>query len=116
MLEEELSRAEGPPQVLLFGCRTTEDIMFGLEWRSRMIERPRFRFVPTLSRGGPGWSGLRGYVQTHVGALLTDQSLGDLGTAHVYVCGLSRMIVEVRRVLKEDLGVDRRRVHSERYD
>ena len=37
-------------------------------------------------------------------------------TTHVYVCGLTKMITEVRRTLKEDLGVDRRRVHSERYD
>jgi ferredoxin-NADP reductase len=111
MLDEELARVEGPPQVLLFGCRTQEDILFATAWQKRMKEQPRFRFVPTLSRGGPEWTGLRGYVQTHVGELLA-----SLGPAHVYVCGLTRMITEVRRVLKEELRVDRKRVHSERYD
>ncbi len=111
MLEEELDREDGPPQILLFGCRTTEDILFAAEWRARMIAQPRFQFVTTLSRGEPEWCGLRGYVQTHLGDLL-----GTLPTPHVYVCGLTRMITEVRRVLKADLGVDRRHVHSERYD
>jgi CDP-4-dehydro-6-deoxyglucose reductase, E3 len=111
MLEEELVREDGPPQLLLFGCRTTEDILFAYEWRTRMVERPRFRFVTTLSRGEPEWAGLRGYVQTHVPELLA-----TLPTPHIYVCGLTRMITEVRRVLKEDLHIDRRRVHSERYD
>ena len=98
-------------QVLLFGCRTARDILFADEWRARMASRPRFRFVVTLSRGEEDWPGLRGYVQAHVGALLA-----TLPAPHLYICGLSRMITEVRRVLKEDLGVDRRRVHSERYD
>jgi CDP-4-dehydro-6-deoxyglucose reductase len=111
MLEEELAREEGPLQLLLFGCRTAEDILFRDDWQARMAARSRFRFVPTLSRGAPDWAGLRGYVQTHVGAILP-----SLGAAHVYVCGLTRMITEVRHVLKEELHVDRRRVHSERYD
>ena len=38
------------------------------------------------------------------------------GDCDVYVCGLSPMIKEVRRVLKEDLGFTRDRIHTERYD
>jgi NADPH-dependent ferric siderophore reductase len=34
----------------------------------------------------------------------------------VYVCGLTRMVQEVRRVLKADLGYDRKQIRSERYD
>ena len=111
MIEEELSREKGPEQVLLFGCRTRDDILFAEEWREQALETPRFRFMPTLSRPEPGWTGLTGYVQTHLPSLVP-----SIEGAHGYVCGLTKMITEVRRVLKEDLKLDRRRVHSERYD
>jgi ferredoxin-NADP reductase len=35
--------------------------------------------------------------------------------SHLYICGLSRMVSEVRRTAKE-LGFDRKHIHSERYD
>jgi NADPH-dependent ferric siderophore reductase len=35
---------------------------------------------------------------------------------HAYVCGLDRMVSSVRAHLRNDLGLDRKRVHSERYD
>lgn len=99
--------------VLLFGCRTPADLMFEAEWTARAAASGgAFRFEPTLSRAEAGWAGRRGYVQTHLGALLAAMP----PTTHVYVCGLTKMIDEVRRALKQDLGVDRRRVHSERYD
>jgi ferredoxin-NADP reductase len=97
--------------VLLFGCRTEADLMFADEWRARAASAP-FRFEPTLSRGSASWTGRRGYVQTHLRELLPTLP----STTHVYVCGLTKMITEVRRTLKDELGVDRRRVHSERYD
>jgi ferredoxin-NADP reductase len=100
------------PCTLLFGCRTEADVMFEQEWRDRAATDPSFRFEPTLSRASSTWTGRRGYVQTHLRELLP--TLPD--TTHVYICGLTKMITEVRRVLKEELGVDRRRVHSERYD
>ncbi|MFO0685435.1 MAG: FAD-binding oxidoreductase [Sandaracinus sp.] len=100
------------PATLLFGCRTPLDVMFEDEWRARAARDATFRFEATLSRADERWGGRRGYVQTHLRELLG--AMPD--TTHVYVCGLTKMITEVRRVLKEELGVDRRRVHSERYD
>ena len=109
-----LEAMPAPPSqaVLLFGCRTTDDLMFESEWRERALFHASFRFEPTLSRATDAWHGRRGYVQTHLGALLPAMPDGT----HVYICGLTKMITEVRRTLKEELGVDRRRVHSERYD
>ncbi len=97
--------------VLLFGCRAEADLMFEAQWRER-ARGPGFRFEPTLSRASAGWRGRRGYVQAHLGAILPTMP----ASTHVYVCGLTKMISEVRRTLREELGVDRRRVHSERYD
>jgi NAD(P)H-flavin reductase len=111
MLEEELSRSDGPPQLLLFGARTEEDIL----WRDE-IERwaracPRFRYEVTLSRGSERWPGRRGWVQHHLAELVP-----PLLPAHIYVCGLEKMVSDVRRVLRNELRIDRRFVHSERYD
>lgn len=113
MLEEELRlRGDaGPPQLLLFGCRTEDDLLWRDELEEWSARHPRFRLTATLSRCGEGWSGRRGWVQHHLAELVPPRL-----PAHVYVCGLSKMVGEVRRVLKQELGVDRRLVHSERYD
>lgn len=111
MVHEELRRDEITAQVLVFGCRTEDDLLYRAELEALELAHARFRYLPTLSRGSDAWSGRRGYVQTHLPALCR-----ELGDAHVYVCGLSKMIDDVRAVLKTDLGVDRRFVHTERYD
>ncbi|MBX7192561.1 MAG: FAD-dependent oxidoreductase [Sandaracinaceae bacterium] len=111
MLLDELARPETTPQVLLFGCRTEADLLYRGELEPLARTHARVRYVPTLSRPSESWAGRRGYVQAHLRELLA-----ELGSAHVYVCGLSKMIDEVRRTLKEELGVDRRFVHTERYD
>ena len=38
------------------------------------------------------------------------------GAPHVYICGLERMVGAVRDLLRKQMGVDRKQVHSERYD
>lgn len=109
MIEELAHKAPGhPPVTLLFGCRTQEDILYDDELSSV----PHVRFVPTLSRADYSWTGRRGWVQSHL-----PEIVGALGTdIDVYICGLTRMVKEVRRMCREELGVDRKRVHIERYD
>ena len=111
MLQEELARPDGPPLVLLFGCRSEADILWREELDAWSHAHPRLRTFVTLSRGEPEWGGLRGYVQTHLGT-----ALPLLGRPHVFVCGLSKMVGDVRAVLKQQHGYDRKLVHSERYD
>jgi ferredoxin-NADP reductase len=113
MLEDALRDPASPPQALLFGCRTEDDLLYADELRARASSDPRFVYDATLSRPTDGWSGRRGYVQHHLAELLARPALAE---AHVFVCGLTRMIDDVRRVLKEELRLDRRRIHSERYD
>lgn len=112
MLHEELARTdEGPPQVLLFGARTEADILHREELEALAQRHPRFRYEVTLSQPSSAWTGRRGYVQTHLAELAA-----PLLPAHFYLCGLSRMVDAVRTLTKESLGVDRRFLHSERYD
>jgi len=111
MLEDELARASGPRIALLFGCRTEGDILWREQLEAWARERPRFSLHVTLSRPGAEWAGRSGYVQAHVRELAS-----ELGKPIVYACGLSPMVADVRRVLKDELGYDRKRIRSERYD
>lgn len=111
MLFDWRKQAPRAPVTLLFGVRSEQDILWGEElaaWAARELD---FRLEVTLSRAGPAWQGRRGYVQQHLAELLR-----ELDAAHVFVCGLNRMVSEVRALCKGELGLDRKRIHSERYD
>lgn len=111
MLQTELTEHAGPPLVLLFGCRTEQDILWHDDLREAERACPRLRVEVTLSRAPAAWTGRRGHVQEHVAELVR-----PVTPAQVYVCGLSKMVQDVRRILKEELGLDRKAIHSERYD
>jgi CDP-4-dehydro-6-deoxyglucose reductase, E3 len=104
-------RAQCAPITLLFGVRTQADILWGEELMGWAREIPEFSLAVTLSRPEAGWTGRVGYVQSHVAELAR-----ALGEPHVFICGLNRMVGAVRALCKEELGYDRRRIHSERYD
>jgi CDP-4-dehydro-6-deoxyglucose reductase len=111
MLQDELADAHGPPLQLLFGCRTEADILWGDQLQAWAASHSRFSVHVTLSQGGASWPGLHGYVQTHLAQLIDPSN-----RPHVYACGLTKMVSDVRRTLKQDLGYDRKLIHSERYD
>ena len=110
MIHDELrARPSGPQMVLIFGARTEADILWQEEFNALASRHERFRYEVTLSRAERTWHGRRGYVQEHIRELID-------ATSHVYICGLSKMVTEVRDLLKHGLGFDRKQVHSERYD
>jgi CDP-4-dehydro-6-deoxyglucose reductase len=104
-------RAQRAPITLLFGVRTQADILWGEELAAWAREISEFSLEVTLSRPEAGWTGRVGHVQNHVAELAR-----ALGEPHVFICGLNRMVGAVRALCKEELGYDRRRIHSERYD
>jgi ferredoxin-NADP reductase len=95
---------------LIFGVRTEADILYRGEFEDRARHHPNFHFVPTLSRPGEGWPGASGYVQSASEPLLLPRRDAD-----VYVCGVRKMVNDMRHCLKQ-WGYDRRQVHYERYD
>ncbi|MDP3276975.1 MAG: FAD-dependent oxidoreductase [Deltaproteobacteria bacterium] len=111
---------EVPVRVVL-GVRSQPDLLFVDELRA-LEEQTQglLQFVPTLSRPEPTWTGRSGYVQTHldavIGSVSEDPVSTDGGVADVYICGLQRMIREARDVLKNALGFERQRIHTERFD
>jgi ferredoxin-NADP reductase len=111
MLTEETRVASGPALVLLFGCRTTHDVLWSDELRAWQRDCPRFVLHVTLSRAPPDWRGLAGYVQRHARELA-----GSLSDAHAYVCGVSAMVDDVVKLLEREAGMPRVRLHYEVYD
>ena|SRR5437868_6836743 len=95
---------------LLFGSRTEADIYYHEEFLRLAAKHPNFEYLPTLSRGGPEWRGLRGYVQEHVPKIV-----GDRTDMHGYICGLKKMITANRDLLR-GLGWDRKSIIYEAYD
>jgi ferredoxin-NADP reductase len=101
---------------LLFGVRHEVDMLYGSEMLALAARNPAVHFEPTLSNPPDGWEGRRGYVQSHVRELWGALEARGEGKPHAYICGLQRMVGSVRDILRSELGVERDRVHSERYD
>jgi ferredoxin-NADP reductase len=111
MLAEDVAAHDGPPRVLLFGCRTPADVLWADELRGWQTSCPPFRLHVTLSRAPPEWTGLVGYVQRHAHGLAR-----ALPHAHAYVCGLSGMVDDVVALLEREVGMPHADVHYEVYD
>jgi NAD(P)H-flavin reductase len=111
MIEAELRAGTGPHLTLLLGCRSEPDILYREEFEALAKRHARFAFHTTLSQPSDSWRGRAGYVQTQIAQLID-----PVQRPHVYICGLSNMVDEVRSTLKQQLGYDRKLLHSERYD
>ncbi len=103
-------RHQGHQFWLLFGARSEQDLYYREEFEQLVAEHDNFRFLPTLSRAGDNWNGLRGYVQRHLGEIV-----GMRTDMHAYICGLDKMVKANRELLKS-LGWDRTSVRYEKYD
>jgi ferredoxin-NADP reductase len=96
---------------LIYGTRHEDGLYYGDEFRAVEQAHPNFHYLPTLSRGRDNWTGLRGYVQDHV-----RQIVGQRRDMQAYICGLHQMVDANRKLLKEELGWDRKQIVFERYD
>lgn len=101
----------GPKMRLLFGVRTEQDVLYAEELRAWAAAGTGVSI--TLSRGSEDWSGLRGYVQNHVPAQWAEL---NEPSAHVYICGLQKMVDEVKALCRGPLGIGRKQVHAEKFD
>ena len=116
MIRDALAAGEQTPMRLLFGVRHEVDRLYREELEGLEVQHPNFRVLYTISQPAADWSGLRGYVQTHAESLWRELEATGTGAPHVYICGLERMVGAVRDLLRKQMSVDRKQVHSERYD
>jgi CDP-4-dehydro-6-deoxyglucose reductase, E3 len=117
MIRAALAAGSTAPLWLLFGARHEADILYREELEALARAHPNVRYEVTLSRPDAAWSGRSGYVQAHLPELV--RALGELAGAEApraYVCGLDRMVSSVKDHLRNELGFERKRVHTERYD
>ncbi len=116
MIKDALATGDRSPMVLLFGVRHETDRLYLDELESLSAAHDNFRVAYCLSRAADGWTGFRGYVQSHVEGLWRELEGAGQGPPHAYICGLERMVGAVRDLLRKQMGVERKQVHSERYD
>ena len=95
---------------LIFGVREEADILYREEFEALAQQHPNFYFIPTLSRPGAHWTGHTGYVQQQV-----DRYLRGKQGFHAYICGLKKMVNDVRHQLRS-LGYDAKALSCEKYD
>ena len=116
MIRDALAAGDQSPLRLLFGVRHEDDRLYRDELDALEAKHPNFRVFYSLSQPAPEWPGLRGYVQTHVERNFRELVATSGSPPHVYICGLERMVGAVRDLLRKHMSVDRKQVHSERYD
>jgi CDP-4-dehydro-6-deoxyglucose reductase, E3 len=117
MILDALLNNDDAPLTLLLGVRFEEDRLYHEELEALASKHSNLRVEYTLSKPPAEWRGRTGYVQTHVEELWRDlESKGHTARPHVYICGLERMVGAVRDLTRKQMGVERKQVHSERYD
>jgi ferredoxin-NADP reductase len=116
MLGSAIGSASETPVCLLFGVRDRKEILYRDELGEIEKHHAHVEIHVTLSRPDEAWTGRRGYVQLHVPDLYERLAAKGLGTPHVFVCGLERMVGSVRELLRKNMSLPRAYVHTERYD
>jgi CDP-4-dehydro-6-deoxyglucose reductase len=116
MLHDQLQLREWEsPVTLLFGVRHESGLLYRSEFEELAGKYRNFRFLPTLTRPMPSWTGRSGRVQVHLDeALSLETDAGHVNT-DVYICGLKAMVDDVRAELKRR-GLNRKQIIYEKYD
>lgn len=116
MARHALDSGDKSPMTMLVGVRHEEDRLYAAELMALEHAHPQFRAHYTLSQPHQN-APLQGHVQLHLPRLyreLCEQAGG--AKAHIYICGLEKMVKSVREVCKGELELTREWIHSERYD
>ena len=110
------SHHRGKEIFLVYGTRYATDIYYKDYFDLVAHDFPNFHYIVTLSRGAENWSGERGYVQNQVRKIVEACPEQERGNLDAYICGLNEMVSTTRKMLKEELGWDRKQIVFERYD
>lgn len=94
---------------LIFGNRYETDILYDEEWKELAKRHSNFHYVPTVSRP-QHWTGEKEYVQKVLAKYISSPQ-----DTHLYICGLTNMINEVRKTALE-MGFSKDQVLFEKYD
>jgi glycine betaine catabolism B len=96
---------------LIYGCKSPRDIIFREELEYLQRRHPNLRVVITVSHPeGTDWQGPTGLITTE----LIRQSVSDLASRYVHICGPVPMMEATKKMLAE-LGVPQGRVKTEAF-
>jgi ferredoxin-NADP reductase len=110
------SHHQGKQIYLVYGTRYPAGIYYKDYFDLVAHDFPNFHYVVTLSRGGDDWQGERGHVQEQVRSIIQSRPEPERTNMDAYICGLNEMVSSTRKLLKEELGWDRKQIVFERYD
>lgn len=102
--------------LLIFGCRTRNDLLYLEEMKNLEKKIHGFRYLPTLSR--ESWEGEQGYVHTVYMRILNElgesQGMPVTENCRFYLCGWKNMIDEAKKNLL-DAGMQKKDIIQEIY-
>lgn len=101
---------------LVYGTRYSTEIYYRDYFDLIAHDFPNFHYIVTLSRATADWQGERGYVQEQVRKIVQARPESERATVDAYICGLNDMVSATRKMLREELGWDRKQILFERYD
>ena len=113
IIEHALCESVQRPIHLYWGVRQQPDLYMHELCQRWAKEYAHVHYHPVLSQAtaDDDWTGRRGYVQD---AVLTDFS--DLSNFELYACGLPEMVLNARKVLTEQRGLDTKHCYSDTFD
>jgi ferredoxin-NADP reductase len=112
MVRHHAAQRSAVPVTLVVSARTSADLLYLDELRSRHAEHGSFNLIATVSRETPGASDLRsGRIDRPLLARALAQPAPPVGT---FVCGRNAFVEAVTDLLL-DLGVAADRIRTERY-
>ena len=69
-----MDRSQGREFWLVYGTRYESELYYREYFERIAQQHPNFHYIYTLSRAHEEWSGLRGYVQDHLGSIVEQRS------------------------------------------
>jgi NAD(P)H-flavin reductase len=107
---EQLARPQTTPLTLLFGCRDSNEELWGAELAEQARAHARFKLIIVQSQPLTGYVGRVGRVQAYLPSLVRD--LGATGRA--YLCGHTPMVKDCTLLMLE-AGIPAEHIHGESY-
>jgi ferredoxin-NADP reductase len=97
---------------LVYSCRSPVEFVFRSELALLQHKNPRLRVIATMSRveEGSDWMGLRGRISKD----LLAQTIPDIATRRVHICGPPPMLDAVKKALAE-LGIAPDHIRTETF-
>jgi glycine betaine catabolism B len=112
MLEYAADKGLKQSLVLLYSNPTEDDIAFRRELDELAQVNPHIEIHYTLTKDAPdGWTGRRGRID----ADMVRDVVPDLDRSIFYVCGPPGMVRDLRALLKNEVGIENKRIKIENF-